>query len=120
MIDHIKWAAQRDSAGQVIPRCWLTDTGYTVTKAPGLADAFTVRRPGDTEAFAYTDKRADVPLLIAADMQESQVSDAAQARPQRCWKVLLPARSPFSMILMDDQDDALTVARSIWPEAQVQ
>lgn len=120
MIDLIKWAAKRDSAGQVIPRCWLTDTGYIVTKAPGLADAFTVRRPGDTAPFAYTDKRDDVPLLIAADMQECQVSEGAQDRPQRCWKVLLPTRSPFSMILMDDQDDALSVARSIWPEAQVQ
>lgn len=39
---------------------------------------------------------------------------------KRCWKVLLPGRHPFSMILMEDDEDALTVARSIWPEAQVQ
>lgn len=39
---------------------------------------------------------------------------------KRCWKVLLPGRPPFSMILMDDEDDALIVARSIWPEATVQ
>ncbi|WP_339731440.1 hypothetical protein [uncultured Pseudomonas sp.] len=38
---------------------------------------------------------------------------------KRCWKVLLPVRPPFSMILMDDADDALTVARSIWPNAEV-
>lgn len=38
---------------------------------------------------------------------------------KRCWKVLLPGRAPFSMILMDDEDDALTVARSIWPNAEV-
>lgn len=38
---------------------------------------------------------------------------------KRCWKVLLPGRPAFSMILMDDEDDALTVARSIWPNAEV-
>lgn len=38
---------------------------------------------------------------------------------KRCWKVLLPGRAPFSMILMDDADDALTVARAIWPNAEV-
>jgi len=38
---------------------------------------------------------------------------------KRCWKVLLPGLPPFSMILMDDEDDALTVARSIWPNAEV-
>jgi hypothetical protein len=38
---------------------------------------------------------------------------------KRCWKVKLPGRQPFSMILMDDEDDALTVARSIWPDAEV-
>lgn len=38
---------------------------------------------------------------------------------KRCWKVLLPGRPPFSMILMDDDEDALTVARSIWPNAEV-
>lgn len=39
---------------------------------------------------------------------------------KRSWKVLLPGRAPFTMILMDDADDPLTVARSIWPEATVQ
>lgn len=38
---------------------------------------------------------------------------------KRCWKVLLPGRAPFSMILMDDDDDALTVAQSILPLAEV-
>ena len=38
---------------------------------------------------------------------------------KRCWKVLLPGRASFSMILMDDDEDALTVARSIWPNAEV-
>lgn len=38
---------------------------------------------------------------------------------KRCWKVILPGRSAFSMILMNDDQDALTVARSIWPNAEV-
>lgn len=38
---------------------------------------------------------------------------------KRCWKVLLPGRAPFTMILMDDTDDPLAVARSIWPDAEV-
>lgn len=32
---------------------------------------------------------------------------------------MLPGRAPFSMILMDDDQDALSVARSIWPDAEV-
>lgn len=38
---------------------------------------------------------------------------------KRCWKVLLPGRPPFSMVILDDEEDALAVARSIWPDAEV-
>lgn len=38
---------------------------------------------------------------------------------KRMWNILLPGRAPFVMILMDETEDALTVARSIWPEAEV-
>lgn len=37
---------------------------------------------------------------------------------KRCWKVILPGRPAFTMILMEDCD-ALLVARSIWPNAEV-
>lgn len=38
---------------------------------------------------------------------------------KRCWLVLLPGRKPFPMIIMSDDCDALAVARSIWPDAEV-
>lgn len=39
---------------------------------------------------------------------------------KRIWRVLIPGRAPFIMILMDDTEDALEVARSIWPGAIVE
>ena len=38
----------------------------------------------------------------------------------RSYLIRVPGYRPFTMILMDDADDPLTVARSIWPEATVQ
>lgn len=38
---------------------------------------------------------------------------------KRMWSIVLPGRKPFVMILMDETEDALTVARSIWPDAEV-
>lgn len=39
---------------------------------------------------------------------------------KRIWRVILPGRPAFIMILMDDTEDALEVARSIWPGARVE
>lgn len=33
---------------------------------------------------------------------------------KRCWKVLLPGRVPFVMIVMTDDEDPLSVVQSIW------
>lgn len=41
-------------------------------------------------------------------------------RMKRCWTVLIPGKPIFTMILMEDDADALQVVRSIWPEATVQ
>jgi len=39
---------------------------------------------------------------------------------KRIWRVIVPGRTPFIMILMDDTEDALEVARSIWPNCEVE
>lgn len=39
---------------------------------------------------------------------------------KRVWRVTRPGRAPFTMILMDDDKDALEVARSIWPDCEVE
>ncbi|MGX8249091.1 hypothetical protein [Escherichia coli] len=39
---------------------------------------------------------------------------------KRIWRVIVPGRAPFIRILMDDTEDALEVARSIWPGARVE
>lgn len=39
---------------------------------------------------------------------------------KRSYTIHVPGYRPFTMILMDDADDPLTVARSIWPNAEVE
>lgn len=39
---------------------------------------------------------------------------------KRCWKVLIPGQAPFTMILMDDELIASAVAKSIWPDSEVE
>lgn len=39
---------------------------------------------------------------------------------KRIWRVILPGRPPSIKIMMNDTEDALEVARSIWPGATVE
>lgn len=38
---------------------------------------------------------------------------------KRCWKVVVPGRPAFTMILMEDCDP-VDVVKSIWPEGRVE
>lgn len=60
-----------DRDGKVTPRCWVTDSGYTVAMTRLPEARFTITRPGGVLPFAYTDLRDDVPKLIAADIDAS-------------------------------------------------
>lgn len=76
MAEPIKWREKRGRDGRVIPRCWVTDSGYTVAECRLPEARFTITRPGGDLPFAYTGERPDVPLLIAADMQATARRDA--------------------------------------------
>ena len=39
---------------------------------------------------------------------------------KRSYLIRVPGYRPFTMILMEEGEDALAVARAIWPEATVQ
>lgn len=68
-----KWREKRDRDGKVTPRCWVTDSGYTVAEFRMPECRYTITRPSGAAAFAYTDLRDDVPKLIAADIEASAV-----------------------------------------------
>lgn len=38
---------------------------------------------------------------------------------KRAYTIKVPGYRPFTMIMMEDGEDALSVARSIWPTAEV-
>lgn len=79
MAEAIKWREKRDRDGKVIPRCWVTDSGYTVAECRLPEARYTITRPRGELPFAYTGDRADVPKLIAADMQATAQRDAGRA-----------------------------------------
>lgn len=67
------WRAKRLGSGQVIPACWVNDAGYSVALCRLPETRFTVTRPGGSAPFAYVGSRAEVELIIAADLQASEV-----------------------------------------------
>ena len=75
MAEPIKWKPKLDRDGRVTPRCWLTDTGYTVAEILNNTMRFTITRPGDAVPFGYTDQSDDVAKLITADMQPFAAMD---------------------------------------------
>lgn len=71
----MKWQAKRNQEGQVIPRCWVNDSGYTVAECRLPHSRYPVTRPGSTIPFAYADSREEVVEIINKDMQASAASD---------------------------------------------
>lgn len=71
MAESIKWREKRNQDGSVIPRCWVTDSGYTVAECRLPECRYTVTRPSGRAPFAYTPERAEVVALIEADILAS-------------------------------------------------
>lgn len=65
----MKWQAKRNADGQVIPRCWVTDSGYTVAECRLPHTSFPITRPGAAQPFAYASDRDAVVREIEKDMQ---------------------------------------------------
>lgn len=49
----IGWHAKRDADGRIIPRCWETDSGFTVAECRLPETRYAVTRPGGRKPFAY-------------------------------------------------------------------
>ena len=70
----LKWRAKRNRDGDQIKDCWVTDSGYTVSKCRLPETRFTVTRPGDSAPFAYVGTSDEVVAIIGVDMTESGVA----------------------------------------------
>jgi hypothetical protein len=68
VVEPIKWREKLDRDGKVIPRCWITDTGYTVAECRVPASRFIVTRGTANVPFAYCSSREEVIESIQADM----------------------------------------------------
>lgn len=67
----MKFLVKRNKEGDPVPRCWVTDTGYTVAECRLPHSRYPVTRPDASLPFAYADSREEVVQLITTDMQAS-------------------------------------------------
>ncbi|NWB91633.1 hypothetical protein [Pseudomonas agarici] len=63
----MKWAAKRNRDGQIVQRCWVTDSGYTVAECRLPETRYPITRPGGDLPFAYAKNRDDVIGIIEQD-----------------------------------------------------
>jgi len=69
MAELSRWRVKRDGDGKVIPRCWLSEGGYTVSEARIPEARYAITRPGDRVPFAYTPELREIRGLVEADMK---------------------------------------------------
>lgn len=71
----VRWQPKLDRDGQVTPRCWVTDSGYTVAELQAAElVAFSITPPRGSEPMAYRARRGDVVDVINAHMAGEPVS----------------------------------------------
>lgn len=68
-----KWREKRDTSGKVIPKCWQSESGYTVAEVQRVLMRFAVTRPGGKIPFVYVQTREEVLAAIGADIEASGV-----------------------------------------------
>ncbi|MCY1411743.1 hypothetical protein D3C76_421450 [compost metagenome] len=64
-----RWRAKRDGNGKVLPRCWQSEDGYTVSEARIPEARYAITAPGGKAPFEYTSDLRDIRRLIEADMK---------------------------------------------------
>lgn len=69
MVELSRWRAKRDKDGRVIPRCWQSEEGYTVSEARISEARYAITRPGGKAPFAYTPDSGEIRALVEADMK---------------------------------------------------
>jgi hypothetical protein len=67
----MKWASKRDSDGQVVRDCWVTDSGYTVAECRLPEARYPITRPRETLPFAYAKDRTEVVGIIKRDQAKT-------------------------------------------------
>lgn len=72
----IAWREKRNADGRVIPRCWLTDGGYTVAECRIPEIRYAISRPGGAQPFAYEGDPDRVVAAIAEDMARRADEDS--------------------------------------------
>lgn len=65
----MKFQVKRNKEGHPIPRCWVSDAGYTVAECRLPHPRYPVTRPGSALPFAYADSRDQVVEIITKDIQ---------------------------------------------------
>ncbi|KIH84240.1 hypothetical protein [Pseudomonas batumici] len=63
----MKWAAKRNRDGEIVHRCWVTDSGYTVAECRLPEARYPITRPGGDLPFAYAKNRDEVIGIIEQD-----------------------------------------------------
>lgn len=63
----MKWASKCNRDGQLIPHCWVTDSGYTVAECRLPETRYPITRPGGALPFAYAKDRDEVIEIIQKD-----------------------------------------------------
>jgi len=63
----MKWAAKRSRDGQIVQRCWVTDSGYTVAECRLPETRYPITRPDGDLPFAYAKNREEVIGIIEQD-----------------------------------------------------
>lgn len=76
MSELTRWRPKRDGDGKVIPRCWQSKNGYTVSEARIPEARYAITRPGGKAPFAYTPDRGEILGLVEADMKSRAMACA--------------------------------------------
>ncbi|WP_371320041.1 hypothetical protein [Pseudomonas gingeri] len=58
---------KRNRDGEVVQRCWVTDSGYTVAECRLPEARYPITRPGGDLPFAYAKDREEVVGIIEQD-----------------------------------------------------
>ncbi|MDT4890790.1 hypothetical protein FQZ97_1277130 [compost metagenome] len=62
-----------DQQGQVIPGCWVTDNGYTISQVDRPGHQYAATRPTQDLPFAYSPVLEEILQVIEADIEASEV-----------------------------------------------
>ena len=69
MAEQPKWREKRDRENKVIPGCWVTDNGYTISQVDRPGHQYAVTRPTQGLPFGYSPLLEEILQLVEADIE---------------------------------------------------